>query len=112
MSRYTMITGLAAALLVLGGTASAGEKAMMSEENEMGAMTFEGLDRDGDGYISSEEAAAHKGLEASWDRADANQDGHLDSSEFSAFEGEGQLSPPEESEVSEPGAAPYSRDRE
>ncbi|HSH29464.1 MAG TPA: hypothetical protein VK971_06100 [Thiohalobacter sp.] len=111
MFRNTSITGLAVALLVLGGTASAGEKAMMSGENAMmGAMTFEALDRDGDGYISAEEAGAHKGLEANWDKADANQDGHLDSSEFSAFEGEGRLSPPEESEISEPGAAPYSRD--
>lgn len=108
MTGYTLTTGVAAVLLMLAGTAAAGEKMMMSDEDEMGPMTFEALDRNGDGYISAEESQAHKGLKANWDQADANNDGHLDSSEFSAFEGEGMMTPPEDSEIAEPGAAPYS----
>lgn len=109
MSVYTLTTGVAAALLMLAGTATAGEKMMKSDEDEMGDVTFESLDTDGDGYISAEESADYKELNANWDRADANQDGKLDISEFSAFEHEGQMTPPQESEVGEPGAAPYRR---
>lgn len=112
MYGYTRMTGVAAALLMLAGTATAGEKMMMSDEDEMEGVTFESLDTNGDGYISAKESADYKRLNANWDRADANEDGQLDISEFSAFEHEGQMTPPQESEVGEVGAAPYHRDKE
>ena len=71
------------------------------------AQTFEQIDVDGDGYISVEEASVREGLSEKLLIIDANDDGKLNSAEFSAFEGKGRFSPPEESEISEPGAAPY-----
>lgn len=71
------------------------------------ATTFEQFDRDGNGYISMDEAQAGAELSSNFKATDKNGDGQLDISEFSAFEGQGRLSPPEESEVPEPGAAPY-----
>ncbi len=74
---------------------------------EEDANTFEALDVDGNGYISADEARAREDLTAQWSTADQDSDGKLNSAEFSAFEGIGRLSPPEESEIAEPGAAPY-----
>jgi Ca2+-binding EF-hand superfamily protein len=71
------------------------------------AQTFEQIDADGDGYISVEEARVREGLSENLLVIDENADGKLNSAEFSAFEGKGRLTPPEESEISEPGAAPY-----
>lgn len=70
-------------------------------------MTFEQLDTDANGYISAEEAKARPGLADSLQASDQNGDGQLNSAEFSALEGQGRFSPPEDSEVAEPGAAPY-----
>lgn len=47
---------------------------------------FAELDVDGDGMISSEEAAADPTLSEAWDKADANGDGQLERAEFSAIE--------------------------
>jgi len=69
--------------------------------------TFEQIDADGDGYISVEEARVREGLSDKLLVIDSNADGKLNSAEFSAFEGQGRFTPPEESEISEPGAAPY-----
>jgi Ca2+-binding EF-hand superfamily protein len=48
--------------------------------------SFETLDADGNGAISREEASNNSALSAAWDAADANQDGQLDMTEFSAME--------------------------
>ncbi len=69
--------------------------------------TFEELDTDANGYISKEEAMERSDVGRNYKRIDQDQDGQLSSGEFSAFEGEGKFSPPEESETPEPGAAPY-----
>jgi Ca2+-binding EF-hand superfamily protein len=69
--------------------------------------TFEALDADGDGYISSKEAASRKDIDERWVIIDKNADGRLDITEFSAFESEGRFTPPEESEDAGIGAAPY-----
>lgn len=105
MSKSIIITGLASALLILSGAVSAAGGMMSSDEED--TMTFEGLDTNGDGYISAEEAAYREDLTQNWKRIDTDNDNQLDSSEFSAFEGEGRMTPPEESEIPEPGAAPY-----
>ena len=47
---------------------------------------FTALDANGDGAISTEEAAASPMLQEGWAKADANQDGKLERAEFSAFE--------------------------
>ncbi|MBD3619312.1 MAG: calmodulin [Chromatiales bacterium] len=70
-------------------------------------MTFEDLDRDANGYISQSEAAARKDLKAGFAAIDRDGDGRLTIGEYQAYEGKGRMSPPEESEVPEPGAAPY-----
>jgi hypothetical protein len=47
---------------------------------------FTQLDADGDGMISSEEAAADPALLEDWATADVNGDGQLERAEFSALE--------------------------
>ncbi|UCE88991.1 MAG: EF-hand domain-containing protein [Pseudomonadota bacterium] len=47
---------------------------------------FSDLDQDGDGYISRSEATARSDLREHWATVDANKDGQLTESEFSAFE--------------------------
>ncbi len=54
--------------------------------------SFAALDRDGNGYISREEAAAAAGLLHYWGRVDTNGDGRLDRAEFSAYETPGEHS--------------------
>lgn len=67
--------------------------------------TFEELDADSDGYISKEEAKADQSINNNWTKADKDSNGHLDISEFSAFEATGYV-PPHDREEPEPGAAP------
>ena len=69
--------------------------------------TFEELDADGNGRISKQEAKDQKSIKRNWAKIDADKSGELDISEFSAFEGIGRYTPPEESETPEPGAAPF-----
>jgi hypothetical protein len=69
--------------------------------------TFEQIDVNGDGYISVEEAEIRADVLDNLEAIDENGDGRLNSAEFSAFEAEGRFTTPEESEVSEPGAAPF-----
>jgi hypothetical protein len=69
--------------------------------------TFESLDKDGNGAISNEEAAARPDLIENWAEIDVNSDNTVTITEFSAFEGKARLTPPEESEEPGLGAAPY-----
>ena len=96
-NRLAFIAATSSVVILFGGLASAGDY----------AATFEQLDADGNGYISAEEAKARPGLADSLKASDTDGDGKLNSAEFSALEGKGRFSPPEESEVAEPGAAPY-----
>ena len=98
MDNRTLIS-IAAAL----GIFSIGQAAV----GEVDTTTFEGLDVDGNGYISADEARARADLTTQWETADQDRDGKLNSAEFSAFEGIGRFVPPEDSEIAEPGAAPY-----
>lgn len=47
---------------------------------------FKQLDVNGDGYISTEEAAGNSELLNQWANVDKNSDGQIEMSEFSAFE--------------------------
>ena len=44
------------------------------------------LDSNADGFISAEESIVNESLYEGWSAADANNDGKIDSAEFSAFE--------------------------
>ena len=68
---------------------------------------FENVDGNADGYISKDEAHVRKDLHDNWSMIDKDSDGKLDISEFSAFEGKGQLTPPQDPDMGELGAAPY-----
>jgi hypothetical protein len=54
-----------------------------------GEDAFMKLDVNEDGYISAQEAAADESLHQSWETTDANQDGQVDATKFSAFEAMG-----------------------
>ncbi|MDH5544944.1 MAG: EF-hand domain-containing protein [Gammaproteobacteria bacterium] len=69
------------------------------------AALFEDVDTDGDKTISKAEANDRDDLKENFAKIDANKDGKLDISEFSAFETAGSTSVPE-SDQPEPGAAP------
>ena len=94
------VVGAAAALAFSAGP-------LLAEEEQEYPMTFETLDADGSGYISAREAKARPDLAAKMEAGDKDGDGQLNSAEFSALEGAGRYSPPEDSEIAEPGAAPY-----
>ncbi len=49
-------------------------------------MDFSSLDQDQDGYISEQEAQSSNALLEVWAASDTNQDGQLDTVEFSAIE--------------------------
>ena len=70
-------------------------------------ITFEQIDTNGDGYISKDEAKVSRAMTRNWAKADKDKDGHVDISEFSAFESQGRFTPPEDLEEAEPGAAPF-----
>lgn len=48
--------------------------------------SFKSMDKDGDGFISKEEAAAVRGFDRAFPEADANRDGRLDVNEFTTAE--------------------------
>jgi len=96
-----LVVGAVAALAVVCAAGPA-----FAQEQEY-PMTFEALDTDGNGYISAKEAHARPDLPGKMQAGDQDGDGRLNSAEFSVLEGAGKYSPPEDSEIAEPGAAPY-----
>ena len=70
-------------------------------------MTFEDMDKDANGYISTGEASASQEIANNFKEIDTNADGHINITEYQAYMGHGRMSPPEEMETPEPGAAPY-----
>lgn len=80
-----IIAFLAASAFATTAGAAGMDKAEKGAMGEGGAQ-FTTLDADGDGKISKEEAQGT--LKEKWSKADANSDGSVDQSEFSAFEAE------------------------
>jgi len=78
MKHLTSNLLMVAAALMLSVTAFAAE--------DTTTPTFELLDANQDGYISSEEAASYEALVTTFEKIDANQDGKLDAAEYSAFD--------------------------
>jgi Ca2+-binding EF-hand superfamily protein len=76
---YKQITVIAA-IACLTTVAIAGEQEYQQQ------MRFKNLDQDKNGYISQNEARDKHRVFYYYPKADKNSDGHLDMSEFSAFE--------------------------
>lgn len=70
-------------------------------------LTFEEMDTNANGYISMGEAKASDAVGNNFKQIDSNNSGSVDISEFQTFMGQDRMSPPDDMEVSEPGAAPY-----
>ena len=70
-------------------------------------LSFEEMDRDANGYISSGEAKASEDISRHFKEIDTNQDNKINITEFQAYMGKNRMTPPEEMETPEPGAAPY-----
>ena len=70
-------------------------------------LTFEEMDRDANGYISLDEAKATNDIANNYKKIDTDDNGNIDITEFQEYMGQGRVTPPEEMETSEPGAAPY-----
>jgi len=69
--------------------------------------TFKKLDKNGDGYISINEATGNVEMLKQWVKADKNADGQIEMSEFSAFEGlPATTFAPDDADDMELGAAP------
>lgn len=69
-------------------------------------ITFEELDTDANNFISKDEGKVRTDITKNWKSIDKDDNGKLDVTEYSAYEGKDRFSPPEESSVSELGAAP------
>lgn len=93
-------------LLTLGFGSLVATNLAAAEEKEA-AITFDQIDANGDGYISKEEAKVSRDMTRNWAKADKDKNGHVDISEFSAFESQGRFTPPTDLEEPEPGAAPF-----
>ena len=70
-------------------------------------LSFEEMDRDTNGYISLNESSANEDMANIFSEIDTNGDGKINITEFQSYMGKGRVSPPEEMETPEPGAAPY-----
>lgn len=100
MKKFPSITTIAATLVLSAAAHAAGTDSDAQGKTQMqpekgaayGADAdayeygFSDLDRNRDGYLSRDEAREHETLANDWDQADADRDGKLSESEFSAFE--------------------------
>ncbi len=77
MKKLTVNLLMVAAVFMLSVSAFAADKPA--------PLTFELLDADKDGFISTEEAVAFEALMTDFKKVDANQDGKLDQAEYAAF---------------------------
>ena len=89
LPHYTLALVAAAAL----GSAFAGGP-VEDTTGKLGAdanvnVSLQSLDKNGDGKISKQEAAANKKLNQQFSKLDANHDGSLDAGEFARFEASG-----------------------
>ena len=78
-----------------------------TKEVDEPVLTFEEMDSDANNYISSTEAKASKNIANNFKRVDSDGDGNITVTEFQVYVGKGRMTPPEDMESPEPGAAPY-----
>ena len=91
------------AMLFITGFVAACSQATKQE----GMYTFEELDHNANGYISMSEAGTMPSISKQFKSIDTDADGNINITEFQAYMGRNRMTPPEEMEVPEPGAAPY-----
>ena len=70
-------------------------------------LTFEEMDSDSNGYISLDEAKATNDIANNFKQIDTDDNGKINITEFQEYMGQGRVTPPEDMETPEPGAAPY-----
>ena len=70
-------------------------------------LSFEEMDNNANGYISLNEAKANEDIAEYFNQVDTNGDGSINITEFQSYMGKDRVSPPEEMETPELGAAPY-----
>lgn len=78
-----------------------------TKEVEEPVLTFEEMDSDLNGYITSAEAKISINIARNFRQIDSNDDANIDITEFLVHMGKNRMTPPEEMETPEPGAAPY-----
>ena len=61
-------------------------EAPVAAPGAMGAASFQNLDSNSDGYLTSDEVSGNQTIIGRWRNLDTNNDGRLDQAEFSAFE--------------------------
>jgi len=69
--------------------------------------TFEEMDSDLNGYITSSEAKASVNISKNFKKIDSNGDSKINVTEYLVYMGKDRMTPPEDMESPEPGAAPY-----
>lgn len=70
-------------------------------------LSFEEMDRNSNGYISLNESSGNEDIAENFSQVDTNGDGKVNITEFQFYMGKDRVSPPEEMETPELGAAPY-----
>ena len=81
-----LLTLFAAAVLASGTGKQPEDQMPTAPPQASSGVSFEQLDRNGDGAISRAEAEAHRQLVQQWQELDQDANGSLDQSELSAFE--------------------------
>ena len=99
MNRNSLVLALLSIMAVYG--------CAQSTKDNGPVLTFEELDGNKNGYITADEAKASNRIANAFKEIDSNGDGNVTITEFQVFMGKGRMTPPEEMETPEPGAAPY-----
>jgi|1185.fasta_scaffold42072_1 Ca2+-binding EF-hand superfamily protein len=68
-----------------GQSAAAGGTAQPREDPAAARTLFRQLDRDGDGYLSTQELWTQRGREQNWAAVDRNRDGRIGTDEFTVL---------------------------
>jgi hypothetical protein len=66
-------------------SAAAGSTAPAPEDPQAARRLFRDLDRNGDGYLTSDELWSERGREGNWAAVDRNRDGRISSDEFTVL---------------------------
>ena len=89
--KHSILIGLAASTLAMAAFANDADKSTevagpaAAHANATGAPTFESLDSNSDGRITTSESMSAKDLSAGFKKADVNSDGAIDKSEFDSW---------------------------